>query len=79
MIVIDYIAKFFLERERFEVFPSVILRFEEVDSVLEFVYLLRLPWNKFFIFLQHAAQNHDVLRVEAESEVISDFLWHFNV
>jgi hypothetical protein len=40
VIVVDYAAQLLLEWERLEVFPSEVLSFEDVDSVLELVKFL---------------------------------------
>lgn len=79
VIVIDNVTKLLLEWERLEVFPSEILRFEDKYAVLQFVDFLGLSWDKLFIFLEHATEDDDVLRVEAEGEVIGDLLWHLDI
>ena len=79
MIVVHYIAKLLLKWKRLKVFPGELLCLEDIDTILEFIYFLRFTRDELFVFLQHAAQNHDIVRVETESEVVSDLLRHFNI
>ena len=79
MIIIDNVAKLFLKREWFQVFPSKLFRLENEDSILQFIDLLRLLWDESFWFLEHSTKNDYVVRVKAEREVISDFLRDFDI
>lgn len=79
VVVVDHISKLFLERKRFEVFPGEVLGLEDEDSILELVDFLRLTRNELFVFLKHATQNHYVLWVKTEREVVCDFLRHFDI
>ena len=79
MVVVDHVTKLFLEREWLEVFPCLVLRFENIYSVLKLIDFLRLARYKLLVLLHHATKNHDVVLVEAECEVISDLLRHFDI
>ena len=79
MVVVDDIAKFFLEWERFEVFPSEVLRLKDEDTILQLIDLLRFTRYELIVLAQHAAEYHDVVFIEAESKVVRDFLRHFDI
>ena len=79
MVVIDHVSKLLLKWKRLQVFPCKVLSLEDIDSILQLVYFLRLPRHKLFVFLEHASKDHDIVWVKAKSEVVSNFLWHLDI
>ena len=79
MVVIDDIAKLLLEREWLQVFPCEVFGLEDEDTILQLIDLLRLPRHKLLILLQHASQDHYIVRVEAKGEIICDPLRHLHI
>ena len=79
MVIIDDIAKLLLEWKWFQIFPSKLLCFENVYSVLQFINLLRFLGYESFWFLQHSTKDDNIIRIKAEGEVICDFLRDLDV
>ena len=79
VVVVDYVSKLLLEREWLESLPSLRLSLEDKDSVLKLEHLLRLRWDELFVLPQHATEDDDVIRVEAECKVVCHLLWHLYI